>query len=320
MKAWGKLEPVANRKPEVLVLAEKAKGRYRADVQVNVLESFELRSRRSIREAEKARLSRAERRHAKKLAKRDAEFFATQKQENTNGSSYVVRAPRKIPFYSRRPFRNTVTMSIASGLFATFALPAYAYNPDVAAMSRFTTTDAQALAASEGTQNLTVAAVNTVKFSRGLYESADADEIARQETLNNYRTYSGPTAADYVLNPPYSQLDGATILKVAAKYVGTPYVFGGATPGGFDCSGYVAFVFSQFGIALPHSVYAQKRMGIIIKPEDAMPGDLVMWNDSSHNGIYAGNGNFYHAPRPGDRVKLAPIFSSNVYFMRLGTE
>jgi cell wall-associated NlpC family hydrolase len=301
-------------------LAEKAKGRYRADVDVNVFESFELRSRRSIREAEKARLSRAERRHAKKLAKADAKFFAAQAQDAANGSVFVVRAASKIPFYARRPFRNAVTMSIASGLFATFALPAYAYNPDIAAMSRFTTTDAQAVASASDTQNLTVAAVNTVKFSRGQYESADAAEIARQETLNNYRTYDGPTAADYVSNPPYSTLDGATILKVAAKYVGTPYVFGGETPRGFDCSGYVAFVFAQFGIALEHSVHTQARMGIVVKPEDAMPGDLVIMNDMSHDGIYAGNGNFYHAPRPGDTVKLAPIFTSNVHFVRLATK
>jgi cell wall-associated NlpC family hydrolase len=210
-------------------------------------------------------------------------------------------------------------MAVASGLFATFALPAYAYDPDVAAMSRFTTTDAQAVASAADTQNLTVAAVNTVKYARGSYESANANEIARQETLNAYRTYTGPTAADYVLNPPYSKLDGATILKVAASYVGTPYVFGGETPRGFDCSGYVAFVFAQFGIALPHSVHGQNRMGILIKPEDAVPGDLVIMDDLGHDGIYAGNGNFYHAPRPGDYVKLAPIYTSRIHFVRLGT-
>ncbi len=300
-------------------MAEKATGKHRADVQINVLESFELRSRRSIREAEKNRLSRAERRLAKKLAKEDAKFFAAQNAAQANGSAFVVPSARQVRFYARRPFRNTVTMSIAAGLFATFALPAYAYNPDVAAMSRFTTTNAEAIATAQDTQNLTVAAVNTVRFARGSYESASAAEIARQEIVNNYRTYDGPTAEDFIANPPYSTLDGATILKVAAKYVGTPYVFGGSTPRGFDCSGYTAFVFAQFGIALPHSVHGQDRLGILIKPEDALPGDLVVMNDLSHNGIYAGNGNFYHAPRPGDTVKLAPIYTSNVHFVRLAT-
>lgn len=304
-------------------LAEKPKGRHRADVEINILESFEIRSRRSIREAERARQSKMQRRLDKLAAKRDREFFNPNQEADSQveqiTSRYVISAPRKVPFYAKRAVKNTLTMSVASGLLATFALPAYAYNPDVAAMSRFTTTSAEAVASAEDTQNLTVAAVNTVKFARGDYSSADADEIARQELLNNYRNYSGPTAADYVANPPYSTLDAATILKVAAKYVGTPYVFGGSTPSGFDCSGYVAFVFSQFGIALPHSVHGQARMGILIKPEDAMPGDLVIMNDMSHDGIYAGNGNFYHAPRRGDTVKLAPIYTSQVHFVRLGT-
>lgn len=303
-------------------MANKATGRHRADVEINVLESFELRSRRSIRESEKARQSRLARKQAKKLAKLQAAEKAAnpERAQAVSAGRYLVRAQRKIKFYQRRSVRNAVNMTVASGLFATFALPAYAYDPDVAAMSRFTTTSAQAVASAEDTQNLTVAAVNTVKYARGNYESANANEIARQETLNAYRTYTGPTAADYILNPPYSKLDGATILKVAAKYVGTPYVFGGETPRGFDCSGYVAFVFAQFGIALPHSVHGQNRMGILIRPEDAMPGDLVVMDDLGHDGIYAGNGNFYHAPRPGDYVKLAPIYTSRVHFVRLGTK
>ena len=303
-------------------MATKATGRHRADVEINVLESFELRSRRSIRESERARLSRLARKQAKKLAKLQAAERAAnpERVQAVSAGRYLVRAERKTKLRQRRSVRNVVTMTVASGLFATFALPAYAYDPDVAAMSRFTTTDAQAIASAADTQNLTVAAVNIVKYSRGSYESANASEIARQETLNAYRTYSGPTAADYILNPPYSKLDGATILQVAAKYVGTPYVFGGETPGGFDCSGYVAFVFSQFGLPLPHSVHGQNRMGILIKPEDAVPGDLVVFDDLSHDGIFAGNGNFYHSPRPGDSVKLAPIFTSNIHFVRLATK
>ena len=296
-------------------MAEKAKGRYRADVEINVFESFELRSRRSIREAERARLSRAQRRRAKKLAKADAKFFAAQSAEVSNGSAYLVRAARKVPFYARRPFRNAVTMSIASGLFATFALPSYAYNPDVAAMSRFTTTDAQAIASAEDTQNLTVAAVNTVKYARGNYESANANEIARQETLNAYRTYTGPTAADYILNPPYSKLDGATILKVAAKYVGTPYVFGGETPRGFDCSGYTSYVFRQLGVELPRTSQAQKAFADTISPEDRQVGDLMFWQGGgiNHVAIYAGDGLMWDSPRPGRRVGKVGIWGNPTY-------
>jgi cell wall-associated NlpC family hydrolase len=220
---------------------------------------------------------------------------------------------------NNQTFRTAVTMLTASGLLATSALPAYAYDPEVAAMAKFTTTNPEDIVQTEGTQDLTVAAANTVEFVRGEYASESAAQVLRQQTISNYRAYNGPTAADYVKNPPFSSVSAEKVLQVAAQYVGTPYVFGGSNPRGFDCSGYVMFVYAQFGVELRHSVTAQARVGIIVSPEDARPGDVVIFNDHSHNGIYAGNGQFYHAPQPGDRVKLAPIFDPRHYFIRLGT-
>jgi cell wall-associated NlpC family hydrolase len=214
-------------------------------------------------------------------------------------------------------------MLTASGLFATAALPAYAYDPEIAAMAKFTTTNQADLEQLEGTQNLTVAAANTIKFVRGEYASKNAESVLRQQTLNNYLAYNGPTAAEFVKNPPYSTISSDQVLQVASKYVGTPYVFGGSNPRGFDCSGLILFVYAQFGVSLPHSVSAQARSGIIVAPADAMPGDLVIYNDHGHSGIYAGNGQMYHAPQRGDYVKLSGINSlaeaGGHYFVRLGT-
>ena len=224
---------------------------------------------------------------------------------------------------SNSTFRTAITMLTASGLFATAALPAYAYDPEIAAMAKFTTTNQADIEQTEGTQNLTVAAANTIKFVRGEYVSQNAESVLRQQTINNYLAYTGPTAADFVKNPPYSSVSAEQILRVASQYVGTPYVFGGANPRGFDCSGLILFVYAQFGISLYHGVTAQARAGIIVSPEDAMPGDLVIYNDHGHNGIYAGNGQMYHAPQRGDYVKLSGINSlaeaGGHYFVRLGT-
>lgn len=279
---------------------------------------MELRSRRSIIEGERKRALREAKRAAKRQAK-VRQVIVTDSAERVLTGRYVVAGKAKIKFTKRPDVRNAVAMLFASGLVTSVGLPAYAYSPDVAAMARFTTTNAADVAYDSGTQNLTVAAVNIVKFDRGTYQSASAAEIAREQTASRYLSYTGPTAADYVNNPPFSKLNGAQILAVAAKYIGTPYVFGGENPNGFDCSGFVRFVFSQFGLDLPHSVIAQSRLGIIVKAADAQPGDLVILDDLSHDGIYAGNGNFYHAPRPGDVVKLAPIFTPNVFYVRLGT-
>ncbi len=296
-------------------MASNGSGKHRADVEINVLESFEIRSRRSVREAEKAKLAKTSRRARKAVLRMEAKALRRERQLQKPLSKVSAQGRLR----NNQTFRTAVTMLTASGLLATSALPAYAYDPEVAAMARFTTTNPEDIIQTEGTQDLTVAAANTVEFVRGEYASESAAQVLRQQTISNYRAYNGPSAADYVKNPPFSSVSAEKVLQVASQYVGTPYIFGGSNPRGFDCSGYVMFVFAQFGVELRHSVTAQSRVGIIVSPEDARPGDVVIFNDHSHNGIYAGNGQFYHAPQPGDRVKLAPIFDPRHYFIRLGT-
>lgn len=300
-------------------MASTGSGRHRADVEINVLESFEIRSRRSIREAEKAKLARSSRRARRAIARMEAR--ALKREKALARPVAPLSGNRRLRHNST--FRTALTMVTASGLFATVALPAYAYDPEIAAMARLTTTSIEDIEQTDGTQNLTVAAANTIKFVRGEYASANAESVLRQQTLNNYLAYNGPTAAEFVKNPPYSSISSEQVLQVAAKYVGTPYVFGGSNPRGFDCSGLILFVYSQFGVALPHSVTGQARLGIKIAPEDALPGDLVIYNDHGHSGIYAGNGQMYHAPQRGDYVKLGTINSlaeaGGHYFVRLAT-
>ena len=295
-------------------MASNGSGKHRADVEINVLESFEIRSRRSVREAEKAKLAKSSKRARKAMLRMEAKALKRERQLQKPLNKVSAQGRLR----NNQTFRTAVTMLTASGLLATSALPAYAYDPEVAAMARFTTTNPEDIIQTEGTQDLTVAAANTVEFVRGEYASESAALVLRQQTISNYRAYNGPSAADYVKNPPFSSVSAEQVLKVASQYVGTPYIFGGSNPRGFDCSGYVMFVFAQFGVELRHSVTAQARVGMVVSPEDARPGDVVIFNDHSHNGIYAGNGQFYHAPQPGDRVKLAPIFDPRHYFIRLG--
>ena len=302
-------------------MAQKPGGRRRANVKINVFEQFELRSRSSVEASSLAKQERSIRRtdrRAARLAARNASLVPLVTQDASTGASFIVPALRTTLTARLKPARSYLTMLVFSGMMATSALPAYAMSPELAAFAGVGSLDPSLFAANAETQGLTVTQVGLQNYKRGTAKDISAEELFRQQTITAYRDYSGPTADDYLLNPPFPTYNTEKVMQVSAKYVGVPYVFGGETPAGFDCSGYVMFVYSQFGISLPHSVNGQARLGKIIKPEDALPGDLVIMNDHSHDGIYAGNGMFYHAPLRGDKVKLAPIFTPNHYFVRLG--
>jgi peptidoglycan DL-endopeptidase CwlO len=107
-------------------------------------------------------------------------------------------------------------------------------------------------------------------------------------------------------NPVIDQL-----IETALYYQGIPYVWAGDRPAtGFDCSGFVAYVFRQHGISLPHYSGYQAQMGYEIMPENIQAGDVLAFGWPVHHvGIYLGNGMFIHAPRTGDVVRIAPLSS-----------
>lgn len=108
---------------------------------------------------------------------------------------------------------------------------------------------------------------------------------------------------------------GSSIVETASQFLGRPYSSNPSAPDSFDCSLLVQYVYGLHGISLPRTDSAQAAAGTIISKDQAQPGDLV-WK-SGHIGIYVGNGMMLHAPKPGDVVKIAPIYSSAFQFVRI---
>ena len=98
--------------------------------------------------------------------------------------------------------------------------------------------------------------------------------------------------------------------QLALGEQGTPYVWGGSAPGGFDCSGLVAWAYGQVGISLPHYTGSLWNVGTHVSPDQLEPGDLVFFHGQSHVGIYIGGGQFVHAPHTGDVVKVSSLSDS----------
>ncbi|WP_314147507.1 C40 family peptidase [uncultured Leifsonia sp.] len=228
---------------------------------------------------------------------------------------------------------NAAVITVATGIVATMSLPAFALNPssdngafgpsaaDTMKKAQAQTVEVGAVASSSVTRDAaTATSEQQLEAEKAAAAAAKAAEEARQQaavSLANYASsYSGPSVSDFLANPPYPSFSLSQVFSVAQQYIGTPYVYGGSTPAGFDCSGYVMYVYAQFGISLPHSVSGQAAMGKRISIADAQPGDLVIMD--GHDGFYAGNGNIMDAPDTGRSISIRPIWTSDYYIVRLG--
>ncbi|HCG54968.1 MULTISPECIES: C40 family peptidase [Brevibacterium] len=140
----------------------------------------------------------------------------------------------------------------------------------------------------------------------GSSDSGDKDKSDKSESKDSGSDNAG-------------SIDGSKAQQVigwAAKGVGTPYVYGGTSQGGWDCSGYTSWVYSKVGVNLPRSSGAQKASGTVVSQSEAKPGDLI-WHPG-HVGIYAGGGQMYDAGSPGSGTsKRSYSWMGNVTFIRV---
>ena len=156
--------------------------------------------------------------------------------------------------------------------------------------------------------------------------TATADNATSTETTISATTATTTTTASSSSNSSSStetsksessssssiSASASAIIAEAKKYLGTPYVWGGTTPSGFDCSGFTSYVYKKAGISLPRTSRAQQNYGTQVSLSNVQPGDLVfMGKPAYHVGIYIGGGQYIHAPQTGDVVKISTFKASS---------
>jgi cell wall-associated NlpC family hydrolase len=126
-------------------------------------------------------------------------------------------------------------------------------------------------------------------------------------------TGSDSTAAAALAREPL----GSQAVSIALRHIGVPYVWGGASPDGFDCSGLAMYVYGLLGIKLPHYSGHQIKVGYPVAFNQLQAGDLLFFNpgangDPGHEGIYIGRGLYVQAPQSGDHVKVSVLNASRM--------
>jgi cell wall-associated NlpC family hydrolase len=132
--------------------------------------------------------------------------------------------------------------------------------------------------------------------------------VAQQHALDSTIVGAAAVTPEATVAPP-SRYGG--VVGIAMQYLGIPYQWAGSSPStGFDCSGFVAYVFAQVGVSLPHLAAAQYSYGVPVSQDQLEPGDLVFFDGLGHVGIYIGGGQFIHSPHTGDVVKISSLYDS----------
>ncbi|MBU3144719.1 NlpC/P60 family protein [Clostridium sp. CF012] len=118
------------------------------------------------------------------------------------------------------------------------------------------------------------------------------------------------SAPKYTPSRGSAAISDNAIIAYASNFLGTPYLWGGTSPSGFDCSGFTQYVYAHFGISVGRTTFDQINDGVQVSRDNLQPGDLIFFGTFAsphHMGIYVGDNNYIHAPRTGDVIKISPM-------------
>ena len=178
-------------------------------------------------------------------------------------------------------------------------------------------------------QNVLVARLKSQENQYGAQLVADKASIAAsQVAISKIRSAApslkkstislGNSTPSLVASRGGATFTSNTLIAYASNYLGLPYIWGGTTPAGFDCSGYTQYVFAHFGISLPRVSQDQQNVGTLISRANLQPGDLVFFGTPAHHvGIYIGNGNMISSPHTGDVIKIQTLNGDFTYGRRV---
>ena len=149
-------------------------------------------------------------------------------------------------------------------------------------------------------------------------EQAAQERASQPASRSSQRTSPAPApAAPAPAASAAPAASSSNVIAIAKQYIGTPYVYGGSTPAGFDCSGFTQYVFAKAGKSLPRVTTAQQAATTPVS--NPQPGDLVFFGSPSwHVGIYVGDGMMIDSPRTGSSISIRPIFSGVSGYGRVG--
>lgn len=245
------------------------------------------------------------------------------------GVTPITDAPAVTPVATATPAASTTTTPTATTATSeSTTQTSTTQQAPVASQSSTTTPAAPAQQQSSvATSSSTSQATQTSQTSTSVapaastQPSAPAQQQSTTQTQSTTNTTSSanttaPSQSTNTNNSTATSGNAQSVVSAALSQIGTPYVWGGSTPGvGLDCSGLVQYAYSRAGVSLGRITTAQEGAGQRVSLNSLQPGDIIFWGGagaSYHDAIYIGGGQYVHAPQPGESVKIGTISS---YFM-----